>query len=1072
MALQTAEVRKTLTKAIADTIEFKTGWRIAIESLHGLLPLEARAKHAALSRGGKVFYTCDEVEFVVSPLDLFYGTLGLSHIKMTGIKGENTLNHLDEMIFTGEVGFSLITQKIHADFHIETPEEDSTRVMISANREEWTARVIEGERGITQKLISSSHSAPYTASVYGSFEKSDCTARLQCPSYDLDLVSAFSLDSANRIELTSIEGYASDHDLALDGMIAIDFMSQTVAGEMELSPLPCHELSGIIEASLWIEGPLIGPKIKVAATSPHLSWEDTSLDKLTLECLCTPVEGEIETEWTVAGKVNSIPVQITSHAHFAQSVDVTQFHAAIPSGTLSGRGHFGENSLLHIEGNLQDLQKLGVLFPFPIEGAVLFEGDLSPKGHRFTVKGREVLFGDAFYEKFTLQQEGPSSDRFNAALSAQHVMWEGIIWEELSFGTSVDLDCQTWPFTLMATGPDEQTMQVNASGQWHFGGEEMFVHIGLLSGTLFHHPFDLTKPFNCVASKTTTRTSQIQLRFGEGTAAFEGTLDEQEINCFLECQQCPVDCVNGLLPYNLEMRGTGSLFLRLTGTLSDIQGSMAVKGNEIILNDESHEQLPFADGKMEAVLANNQLTFEGKAVSLHNPVHISGVIPFVVSLNSLRAELPSQEPIRAHLSTSGEISPYLKLFMTDMTSVEGRVEVDVDIGGTVEHPVVEGRAHLRDGLFESLNTGLVVRDIECLLIGNEKKLYLKYFKANDGGEGTLSAQGQFELDQKRQYPFALHVDLDQAMAVRLDYADMATSGTVKLAGNISGAKVTGDVTCDQVNIQIPDKLPTQVTTVGVTFINEEEVITSHSEKSKDAWPIELDVNFSVPSKFYVFGRDLESEWRGNFSFGGTTLDPKVYGTLELIRGEYSFNGKSFTSTQGSVNFAGEAAAKTTIYVVGEQQIDNIKVHAILKGDIQAPSLSFRSNPSMSEKEILSWILFGHGIDEITPYQKEQLSESVFTLSSGEDSDVISKLRSDMGIDRLDISNHATDERNELSLRIGKYISRGIYVSLSKSINAEANQVAIEANVTRHLKVQAEVGDNAEGKMSLKWARDY
>ena len=154
-------------------------------------------------------------------------------------------------------------------------------------------------------------------------------------------------------------------------------------------------------------------------------------------------------------------------------------------------------------------------------------------------------------------------------------------------------------------------------------------------------------------------------------------------------------------------------------------------------------------------------------------------------------------------------------------------------------------------------------------------------------------------------------------------------------------------------------------------------------------------------------------------------------------------------------------------------MDNIKIQAILKGAIGDTTLTFRSNPPMSQKEILAWILFGHGIDEITPFQVAKLSQSVFTLAGGQDNpDIITQLRNKMGIDRLDISSTDSGGINELSLRLGKYISQGIFVSLNKSINAEANQVAIEANLTRHFKVQAEVGDNAEGKMSLKWAKDY
>ncbi len=244
-------------------------------------------------------------------------------------------------------------------------------------------------------------------------------------------------------------------------------------------------------------------------------------------------------------------------------------------------------------------------------------------------------------------------------------------------------------------------------------------------------------------------------------------------------------------------------------------------------------------------------------------------------------------------------------------------------------------------------------------------------------------------------------------------------------------------------------------------------------KKKKPWPIELSLNFHVPERAFVTGRNLDSEWKGDFSFTGTTFDPIIQGTLQIIQGEYSFNNESFVSTQGSVHFAGSYGAKTTLYIIGERQIDNNKIQAILKGDITDPVLTFRSNPPMSQKEVLAWILFGHGIDEITPFQVAKLSQSVLNLGGSNDNpDLLTRIRTTMGLDRIDISGTDTGGLNELSIRLGKYISQGIYVSLSKSINAEANQVAIEANLTRHFKVQAEIGDNAQGKMSLKWAKDY
>ena len=158
------------------------------------------------------------------------------------------------------------------------------------------------------------------------------------------------------------------------------------------------------------------------------------------------------------------------------------------------------------------------------------------------------------------------------------------------------------------------------------------------------------------------------------------------------------------------------------------------------------------------------------------------------------------------------------------------------------------------------------------------------------------------------------------------------------------------------------------------------------------------------------------------------------------------------------------------YRVASREIDRIQADIIVKGPANKLGISFRSNPPFSQREVLSYILFNRGISDITSNQGDLLSQSFIELNSGEQTqtDFLSRLRSNIGIDRLDLT--ASDgESKDMALQIGKYISEKVFVSMNTSLtDATSNRVAIEAKLPKNLKAQAEVGlTDAQGKILLK-----
>ncbi len=113
-----------------------------------------------------------------------------------------------------------------------------------------------------------------------------------------------------------------------------------------------------------------------------------------------------------------------------------------------------------------------------------------------------------------------------------------------------------------------------------------------------------------------------------------------------------------------------------------------------------------------------------------------------------------------------------------------------------------------------------------------------------------------------------------------------------------------------------------------------------------------------------------------------------------------------------------------------------RAEIIVKGPVNKPAISFRSNPPLSQREVLSYILFNRGISDITPGQGDELTQSFMSLNSNEQTsrsnDFLSRVRNNIGIDRLDFA--ACDNQNkEFALQAGEYSRKTSTFPLIKAL---------------------------------------
>jgi translocation and assembly module TamB len=234
----------------------------------------------------------------------------------------------------------------------------------------------------------------------------------------------------------------------------------------------------------------------------------------------------------------------------------------------------------------------------------------------------------------------------------------------------------------------------------------------------------------------------------------------------------------------------------------------------------------------------------------------------------------------------------------------------------------------------------------------------------------------------------------------------------------------------------------------------------------------LDIRLNANNQVYVSGMGLDSEWRADLRVQGTTATPQIVGNVDLIRGELGLAGRRFRLTDGHVAFVGDRPPNPTIDLAATSDIDQVTVGINVTGRSNNPQISFTSTPGLPQDEIVSRILFGSSVTQISALQAVQLAASLNSLrGSGGGLNPLGRLRSATGISRLRILDADTATGRGTAVAAGMYISDKIYVELitdAKGFTA----TQLEISLSRTLSLLSQFSSNSANNASIRYHRDY
>lgn len=725
-------------------------------------------------------------------------------------------------------------------------------------------------------------------------------------------------------------------------------------------------------------------------------------------------------------------------------------------------------------GKCSDFSLFETIFSEKLSGDVVFSANLNHTEAEIFIESSKLSLSDSHVEnlmfKLSVREllNQPNGTIFSSIGKITHNSHAA---ENITFLTSIDSSDQ-WPFFLSVGMNETEQLSLKTDGNWHLQHSALHCTLNSLSGKVGKTPFELMQPIALDWEAGHFALSPLFLNVDKGSInasvdfvspLFHSTLHFKDIPLELIHQNSFSPAIHGLVS------GNGIL----NGSLNVPTGQLNVNFHDVFFKEKGFEKIPSLNANMLVNLSENGTSCSGDIItSGHPPIHFYCQIPMAFSLTPFSIHIDKQAPIAGHLKATGEISPILQLFLTDGPSIAGLAEASIAIAGSLDNPQISGAADVTEGSFEIPEIGTLLKNITAHFEGSGSTIVLKKITAFDGRGGSVVGSGNIKMDLESHFPFELLLDINQASIFNQDFATASFNGNLVFKGNTNEASLIGKATAHSATITIPEQTAALMNAVEVTYINqpENEKLPQSFVMPPSAWPLLLDISLSAPGNIAIRGRDLTSEWKGSLSIRGTTETPLFSGELKIVHGKYLFNGKDFRISQGSITFDEDPNIKPNLYVIASKDLDKVKVEVILKGSTKNPAISFRSNPPLPQREILSWILFNRGSSEISPFQGSQLSESITNLKTNQNKgpDVLTKVRNALGIDRFDISRDENNG-NAVNVQVGKYISQNIFISLNKS---DVNRIAVDAALFPNIKLQAQVGDDSEGQILLKWKHDY
>jgi translocation and assembly module TamB len=509
----------------------------------------------------------------------------------------------------------------------------------------------------------------------------------------------------------------------------------------------------------------------------------------------------------------------------------------------------------------------------------------------------------------------------------------------------------------------------------------------------------------------------------------------------------------------LDTAGTLSADATLSGTLSRPQGSLHLSGTGLRPNSTAARGLPASnlDARVQLGAGSAQLQLQvgaGKGLQLQ----LDGTVP-----------LARDAAMALKVSGSFDLNLVNPILEARGQRLLGQARIEAEFDGTLANPQAHGTLAITHGDLQDYARGAHLSQINATFSADGSNVRIEQFNAR-AGPGTLAISGNVGLGEA-QWPVNVKVSAHNAQPLASDLLTANLELDLSLSGDLRGRmSAAGSVRINHADINIPNALPPSVETLNVVRAGQRPPASGKAS----LFVVDLNLKLNAPRAVFVRGRGVDAELGGEVDVRGNSDDPLISGGFDLRNGTLSLAGSTLTFTSGRVSFNGTGVRKKidpTLDFTATNTTAGITANLNVGGYADAPVITLSSTPEMPQDQILSWLLFGSGVSQLSGLQIAQIGAALASMSGVGGNggfNPINTVQRKLGLDRLAINGGgttgaapgagatgaATSSESTLgpSIEAGRYVTSRVYIG-AKQFENGPTQAQVQINLTKRLKLQ-------------------
>ncbi len=682
--------------------------------------------------------------------------------------------------------------------------------------------------------------------------------------------------------------------------------------------------------------------------------------------------------------------------------------------------------------------------------------------------------------------------KLNATLSAQDLRYQNYLLSKLNVDTFVDTSNERVSkisanaVSGRVGGVDIESASLNVDGTTtqhrivagaltSLGSVDIDIG-GQLNNTKGHWLFDIadmdfeTKQFGTWRLVNTTRgqidrqqvsLSPTCLSDGTAKACLQGMRSGQELSGSFNLEELSLETLSALLPSHLGLNGTitgnGHIEQRES---AELRGELRLQtsAGQILLmqkdgdDQSSDSQLTFGAGSADIEMQDNELRME---ITL--PIQEGDMVKGYARV-AAGSEPWLQRPIDAEVTTEVKDVAFIGELIPQVERFGGQLQGTMRIDGILQEPRYDGQISWSKGRVELPGPGVILGDIDARLSGNPfAGMNVTARGQSDGG--VVKVDGNVDFS-KGALALDMEIQGDRVQVSNTPQAKVYVSPDLHVGVERNRLRVEGTVNVPRAQITLREIPKTAIkSSSDQVIVNETTTAQTPTKRSIIARVRTVlgdDVNFNG---FGLSGR-LGGEVVSIEKPGEVTI---AEGEINILDGRYEAYGQNLTIQTGRLLFSGAEITNPALDLRATRQpTEDVIVGVTARGTLQQPEFSLYSEPSMTERNQLSYLLLGRPADTASSSEKSALGQAALALGLKRAGGITDRISDQIGLDQLGVEAQPGSTSEQAAFVIGKYLTPKLYVSYGIGLFEPINTLRLRYSINRNWKLETESSGRASG----------